>query len=262
MECDFPPAIQARRRMVSYTRNFEDVIVSRVFHDVDAGFYVDVGANYPRQDSNTYALYRRGWRGLAVDAQSRLAQAWAALRPEDVFVAAACAASGGVATLHCPTAHGQCATVDAATAAYFHDQGLEATRCQVPAVTLDGLLARYRPTGAIHLLSIDVEGAETAVLAGLDLGRFRPWLLLIEATRPGSPSPAHAGWEPGVLDAGYRLAYADGVNRFYVAREHADRLLPRLRLPPNVWDNFVSAREAALEARVRDLESRLGRDTA
>lgn len=254
---DFPPAFQASAAMVSYTRNFEDVIVNRVFHDVERGYYVDVGASHPEHDSNTCALYRRGWRGLAVEAQAEQAAAWAAARPEDAFVAAACGAADGEAVLHCPPAHGQCATVDAATAAFLNAHGVGTEARRVAATTLDSLLARHRPAGPIHLLSIDVEGAEAAVLTGLDLGRFRPWLLLVEATRPGTPTQTHAAWEPSVLAAGYRLAYCDGVNRFYVAAEHAGRLLPRLRLPPNVWDNFMPAREAALQARVRELENRL-----
>ena len=31
--------------MISYSQNFEDVVLDRVFRDTDRGFYVDVGAN-------------------------------------------------------------------------------------------------------------------------------------------------------------------------------------------------------------------------
>jgi hypothetical protein len=33
----------------------------------DHGTYIDVGAGHPIQDSNTYGLYRRGWRGILID---------------------------------------------------------------------------------------------------------------------------------------------------------------------------------------------------
>jgi hypothetical protein len=42
------------------------------------------------------------------------------------------------------------------------------------------------------------------------------------------------------------LAYRDGVNRFYVAAERAE-LLAAFAVPPNAFDHFVSARQAAAE---------------
>jgi hypothetical protein len=44
-----------------------------------------------------------------------------------------------------------------------------------------------------------------------------------------------------LLTAGYRFAWFDALNRFYVAEEHHERLTPRLALPPDVFDNFVRA---------------------
>ena len=52
---------------ICYTRNFEDVILQRVFENMPEGCYVDVGASAPVIDSNTYALYTRGWRGICID---------------------------------------------------------------------------------------------------------------------------------------------------------------------------------------------------
>src|SRR5205814_554233 len=82
-----------------------------------------------------------------------------------------------------------------------------------------------------------VEGFEAAVLRGMDFGHWRPWVLLIEATRPLTPTAAYEEWQPLVLGAGYRLAYFDGVNQFYVAQEH-EELIAALRTPPNFFDGF------------------------
>ena len=44
---------------LSFTRNFEDVIINRVFNGIENGFYVDVGAYQPIADSNRFR--RRVW---------------------------------------------------------------------------------------------------------------------------------------------------------------------------------------------------------
>ena len=108
----------------------------------------------------------------------------------------------------------------------------------------------------VHVLSVDVEGMERQVLLGLDWTRHRPWLVLMEAVLPGVPEPTHAGWEDVLLAASYVPVYFDGVNRFYLAQERMV-LRDRLRLPPNVWDNFVSARQQQLEQQVQVLQAKL-----
>jgi glycosyltransferase involved in cell wall biosynthesis len=104
----------------------------------------------------------------------------------------------------------------------------------------------------IHFLKIDVEGSEPDVLAGMDFRRWRPWVVLVEATKPISPDPNYQDWEGIVTEAGYIFAYSDGLNRFYVAREHQE-LLGAFMHPPNVFDGFVRASEH--EARLRAQES-------
>ena len=41
-----------------------------------------------------------------------------------------------------------------------------------------------------------------------------------------------------MLNAGYDFAYFDGLNRFYVAKEHSE-LSKLVAVPPNVFDDFV-----------------------
>ncbi len=83
-----------------------------------------------------------------------------------------------------------------------------------------------------------MEGAEKLVLDGLDLQKFRPWIILVEATKPVSGEPNHQEWEPELLSRGYDFVYFDGLNRFYVSDNHPE-LCSSLALPPNVFDNFV-----------------------
>jgi len=88
-------------------------------------------------------------------------------------------------------------------------------------------------------------------LQGLDLTRWRPWILMIEANSPSSQEPNFESWETLVLAANYEMAYFDGLNRFYVAREQS-MLAELLKTPPNVFDGFISVQlRNALDERDR-----------
>jgi FkbM family methyltransferase len=90
----------------------------------------------------------------------------------------------------------------------------------------------------IHFLKVDVEGLEEAALRGNDWSTYRPWIVVVEATLPMTQIQSYQEWEPILLNAGYAFAYADGLNRFYVANEHSE-LLDSFKYPPNVFDTFL-----------------------
>ena len=239
-----------------YTRNLEDVMIRRALQAVPRGCFVDVGSYHPVRDSNTYALYEIGWRGIAIDAQANFADDWRRIRPEDVFLNSAVGKTEGAIELHQLPEWTQNSTVRSDIAERYRALNEKVESRSVPLTTLNSILEVHLKGRDIHLLSVDVEGFEADVLAGLDLVRYRPWLMILEATIPGTPTPAHATWEGTVLGAGYEFVYFDGVNRFYVAQEHAE-LKKHFVLPPNVWDDFVSARQVLLERELAEVTDQL-----
>ena len=64
----------------SFSQHGEDRLLLEYFHG-KPGTYVDVGANYPVKISNTYLLYRNGWRGLTVEPIPRLSKRHRAIGP-------------------------------------------------------------------------------------------------------------------------------------------------------------------------------------
>lgn len=239
---------------IYYTRNFEDVMLQRVFANLYNGCYVDVGAFAPIVDSNTYALYTQGWRGICIDPMPKYVTEWSTVRPGDIFINAALGELPGETTFHIYEPALQISTTSAKIKSHWMRSGIDPSHSvTVPVRTLNDVLDEYLAGRTLHLVSIDVEGMEEEVLKGLDLQRYRPWLMVLEATTPGTPEPNHDVWEPMLLNNGYRIVYFDGVNRFYLAEEklHLQRFF---RLPPNVWDNLVPFRQLQLEQRIQELE--------
>ena len=91
-------------------------------------------------------------------------------------------------------------------------EGIQVTETQVQVRTLDDILVQAgMESHSIHFCKVDVEGAEADVLAGFDLAKWRPWVLVVEATVPQSTAPSHGDWETEVLAAGYTRAFFMGL---------------------------------------------------
>lgn len=223
------------RRRVSYAQNAEDVRVWRAFRDADPTTlrYVDVGANEPRHLSITASLHDEGWRGLLIEADPELAAELRVHRPDDVVLELAAAAGEGELVFHRVPGTGL-GTLDAGEARAAAARGFDIETVRVPTRALDDILDEAA-LGDVHFMSIDVEGAEATVLQGLSLTRHRPWTLCVEAVLPGTSTPSESTWEPTLLAGGYRFVAFDGVNRWYVADEHAD-LTAALAVPFNAID--------------------------
>jgi len=221
---------------VSFAQNFEDVMLWRALKHVENGFYIDVGANDPSIDSVTKAFYERGWRGINIEPLPSHFGDLSRNRPRDINLqCAAGATSGEIKVWECDVRGW--ATASADIVAQHTAEGHEGTFHNVPVFTLADICTQH-VSGEIHFLKIDVEGFEKSVIDGADFSRFRPWILVIEATKPNSTEEIHGEWEHIVLSANYDLGYTDGLNRFYVAAEHKE-LLESLRYPPNVFDGFI-----------------------
>jgi FkbM family methyltransferase len=223
---------------ISYAQNFEDVLLWRALGHIKNGFYIDVGANDPVEHSVTKAFYDAGWHGINIEPLPSFHQEFLKQRPRDINLAIAAGAADGSLTLFdVPSVNGW-ASPDAAVAEAHRADGFEVTELTVPVRTLAGVCEEH-VRGDIHFLKVDVEGFEGEVLRGMDFEKWRPWLLVIEATLPNSRVTNHESWEALVTNHCYRYAHFDGLNRYYVADEHAE-LLELLSIQPNVFDEFIT----------------------
>jgi FkbM family methyltransferase len=239
---------------VSYAQNCEDVLLWRALKSVSRGFYVDVGASDPDEYSVTKAFYLRDWRGINVEPVPRDYARLLENRPRDINLAVAAGSGDGTLTIYdVPTSPGLGTSVRS-IADEHSSRGYEVEAHEVPVMTLTRICSDHA-TGEIHFLKVDVEGAEADVLAGMDFAKWRPWVVVVEATLPGTQTESHQEWEPILLEGGYSFVYFDGLNRYYIAHEHPE-LAPLLGVQANVFDDFVVWPPAAIYEVARQAEAR------
>ena len=231
--------------VVSYAQNGEDMVLARAFPDVSSGLYIDVGASDPVVDSVTKHFYDRGWRGINIEPAIAALEKLQDTRPDDVNLGLAVGAAEGTAIFYeLPLQMTGCSTLSPELAEQYRRDGWEPEEREVQITTLAHVCGEHVGDREIDFLKIDVEGDELAVLTGADLGRFRPRVLVVEATRPGTSKPSHAEWEPLVLEARYEFVLFDGLNRFYV-RDEDRALAEKLGTPANYFDDYVPHKYAS-----------------
>lgn len=217
----------------------------RALKHVKQGFYIDAGAASPNEDSVTRLFYDSGWSGINVDPNTHFHRELLEYRPRDINLQIGLADRETSAVLH--------EIVETGLSTFLPDvaeehgaRGYNAVRKEVRISTLSAIWSEYAPA-EVHFLKVDVEGFEAPVLRGNDWRKNRPWIVVVESTRPMTQIQSHQEWEPILLAANYRFAYFDGLNRFYVAAEHSE-LDPCFHAPPNVFDSFKTFAQVQAEA--------------
>ena len=206
----------------------EDIVLWGALHFVSCGFYIDIGAMDPDAHSVTKLFYDLGWSGINVEPRPHAIAAFRDRRPRDVNLECAVASEAASLTITEYNGHEGLSTAVQAVADHWSSRGLVGRSFEVPCKTLLEI-CDLAPKD-IHFLKIDVEGAELDVIKSGDFSRYRPWILAIESTFPGTYDDNHQDWEPLVLGADYDLALFHGINRYYVAREHIN-LKGHIRTP-------------------------------
>lgn len=220
---------------ISYAQNFEDVMLWRALKHVKNGFYIDIGAQDPVKDSVSLAFYENGWRGVHVEPTFQYSEKLKKARHDETVLQVAISAESGTLNFFEFPDTGL-STGDLFTAEAHRDAGFIAIETMVQTVTMDQLLSQF-DSSEVHWLKLDVEGYEGQALASWCTSSVRPWVLVIESTKPLSKELTHYSWEDAILGKGYKFAYFDGLNRFYVSDRHLE-LLKSFETPPNIFDDF------------------------
>ena len=165
-------------RKVSYSFNAVDLIINYIFKNKKKGFYVDVGAQHPISNNNTYLLYKKGWNGINIDLDVKNIELLNISRPNDINLNYAISSSVGKQKLF-----------------FYHDRSpintlvknvahLQKSKVKIikdiNTITLNKIFDDLKINKHIDYMNIDVEGHELDVLKGLDLIKYKPSVISIE----------------------------------------------------------------------------------
>lgn len=217
----------------SYSQNLEDIRLWRALRHVTPGRYIDVGAWDPRIDSMSLGFYEKGWRGFHFEPNPIFAARLRAHRPDETVCQIALSDQQGTMDFYIVGQDG--------TSSGEYELALAAAgpkrqpkQVTVPMTTLAHQFADQAGE-TYHWMKIDVEGMEAKVLQGWDPKKLRPWIVVVEATRPLTRIRTDASFSWILEKAGYIHACFDGLNQYYVASECRE-LAELVSEPPSILD--------------------------
>ena len=167
----------------SYSQEGEDIILRRILGEKKTvGFYVDVGAHHPKRFSNTYHFYKKGWRGINIDAKPGCMEIFRRIRPRDINLEFAISDKRQTLIYYCfndPALNGFSKTLSLERNKKEEYKIID--EIKIETLTLAEVLDIYLPSDTtIDFLSIDVEGLDFQVLTSNDLSKYKPKVILIE----------------------------------------------------------------------------------
>jgi len=201
-----------------FSQFYEDYILSNIFDEVDKGFYVDVGANNPNHLNATLYFHKKGWKGMNFEPQPGFHEIFLKDRSEDINIQKAVADKIGTATFYVPSALSPIATLDSKIKDTSHAATTKEIIVEVTTLTKEFTDHNIHD---IDFLKIDVEGFEDKVIAGLDLQKFRPKVIVLEYISP-TQKQGYLLFEPKLLENNYILGADDWLNRYYYRKENPE----------------------------------------
>ena len=230
----------------------------RALKDIKDGFYIDVGANDPIVFSVTKWFYEQAWSGINVEPSTEYYNALKADRERDINLCVGAGKEKGTVNFYNFSGTGL-PTMDREIAERHIASGFSVEKETVEIRTLTSICDEHVKDKTIHFLKVDVEGSEEDVLMGMDFKKYRPWIVVVEATEPLSEKK-NLAWEYLLLENEYRSIYFDGLNKFYIADEKFDDLERYFQSPPNPFDEYVLyeivRRDANINALNKEIEDK------
>ncbi len=198
----------------------EQELVRRFFNNKGSGFYVDVGANDPIVQSQTYHLEQTGWDGLLIEPLASYCEALRKARKGKVVQYACSAPENENQVLKLLVAGGHSTLNETPIALGTESNEYAEVTCK----TLDTILNENHVRPGFDFISIDIEGHEMEMFKGFTLGKWKPALVLLEDHVTSHDK--HAFMKAN----GYQLIMRTGLNSWYVPSEMGYKLTLNARL--------------------------------
>ena len=161
-----------------YSQFGEDKILNELIpNNFTNGFYVDVGCFHPKKYSNTYILFRRGWRGINIDMEKNKIASFNLARPNDYNFLGAISDKIEKVKIYRNQKYGVSSTINKnfiKNENIIDDDYIQTT-------TLNSVLETSHFKGKkIDFLNIDTEGNDLKVLKSLNFDIYNPSIIIVE----------------------------------------------------------------------------------
>lgn len=177
----------------SYSQFGEDKIIASLLNilGVTNPVYLDVGANDPKYDSNTYLFYRKGCSGVLVEPNPKLYNKLKRHRKRDIILNAGIGVNEGKEGTFYLFAdkYSGLSSFSEKSAYHWENVGMKGIgkikvkkAVQIPMIKMDLVFEQYFKGRLPDFISIDVEGLDLQILQSIDFNKYRPNIICCETS--------------------------------------------------------------------------------
>jgi FkbM family methyltransferase len=167
-----------------YSQCGEDIVLAQLSFAIglpEKGFYIDVGAYHPFDGSNTFVLYRNGWRGVNIDPNPRCKPLFDKYRPGDINLSCGISETGGMMKYYMLDGASSMNTFSKENLESFEMLNDVTKTIEIETRPLSLIIKEHVPRDVlIDFLNIDVEGYEMQVLNSIDWNYKQPKIIALE----------------------------------------------------------------------------------
>ena len=163
----------------TYSMFGEDLIISKYFKNKKKGIYVDVGCYHPLEGSNTYLLYKKGWRGVNLDVNKLSIDLFKIARKKDQNFNIAISNKVKKVKIYYRKKINMLNTIVKKSAKINFKNGYQSKYIQTN--SLNSVLNKLNfKNKKIDFLNLDIEGNEFEALKLFNFKKYRPKLICVE----------------------------------------------------------------------------------
>lgn len=168
----------------SYSQAGEDRVLSYLFYTmgVTNPSYLDIGANMPKVNSNTYLFYERGSTGVCVEADPSLFDNLSKIRSRDTCLNVGVTFDNRREADFYVFSVSGLNTLSKEEAEYREKHGSYKVErvIKIPLKTINEIIEENFGEAPPDLISLDVEGIDLEILKSLDFEKHRPLAICVE----------------------------------------------------------------------------------
>jgi hypothetical protein len=167
----------------SYSQFGEDLVLSFFIWQsgIKNGFYVDVGSYDPKKFSNTNFYYKKGWRGINIDARPGSMDVFKKMRKRDINLEIGISNTGKELDFYIFKESVYNSFSKELADNYINNGVAFDKKVMVKTMRLEDVLDRYLPLDQkIDFMSIDAEGFDLEVLESNNWDKYMPSFVLVE----------------------------------------------------------------------------------
>ena len=166
----------------SYSQDHEDLFLINYFKNKKEGFYLDLGCHHPKRFSNTYLLYKKGWKGINIDANKWAIILFKYSRPRDQNMCAVINTSYEPVCFYQFNESALNGILSPQRVSQLKEIGYKVkSKKTIQPITIQDVIDKYNLSKkCIDFLKIDVEGLDFEIIKNISFSNLNIELLMIE----------------------------------------------------------------------------------